>query len=408
MRSVINVPLAYYASFSVLFTVLHDRELTGSVYGYDPDGDAITAQLISGPTNGALTLNADGSFTYTPNTHYVGPDSFIYQWSDSVAVGNLAEVRITVLNNAPTVEIDYEEYGFSGNTLYVRPPGILSHVYDPDGDSMEPIIVASTTQGSLQVYPDGGFVYNIPDSYWDYHQDSIFVQDSFRITYKDVVGAQSVTEKLVSLMSGPFVPPGSSDEGNQNAANPPPDVATAIRNRAGGVQLVNTYWVAILAREPDPQGGALRRGGDTGHTFIAAVDFGNNPQQPNTITIMGFGPAGQYNWWDALNNRVVRGIVADNSRHRWTIGAAWQINQQQYQAVINRFNRDANNPPNYSVFDYNRTNWAFDVLNRETHIGWRPQLVQERVTSRWLLAPAQVGVELRRNPVPQNGIRLEP
>jgi hypothetical protein len=123
---------------------------------------------------------------------------------------------------------------------------------------------------------------------------------------------------------------------------------------------------------------------------------------------MGFGPAGEYNWWDALNNRVVRGIVADNSRHRWTIGAAWQINQQQYQAVINRFNRDANNPPNYSVFDYNCTNWAFDVLNRETHIRWRPQLVQERVTGRWLLAPAQVGVELRRNPVPQNGIRLEP
>jgi hypothetical protein len=78
MRSVINVPLAYYASFSVLddreptayyrwksaqlgatqsFSVLHDRELTGSVYGYDPDGDAITAQLVSGPTNGTLTLN---------------------------------------------------------------------------------------------------------------------------------------------------------------------------------------------------------------------------------------------------------------------------------------------------------------------------------------------------------------
>jgi hypothetical protein len=90
------------------------------------------------------------------------------------------------------------------------------------------------------------------------------------------------------------------------------------------------------------------------------------------------------------------------------MSAARQINQQQYQAVINRFNRDANNPPNYSVFDYNCTNWAFDVLNRETHIGWRPQLVQERVTGRWLLAPAQVGVELRRNPVPQNGIGLEP
>jgi sugar lactone lactonase YvrE len=57
-----NTPYAYDASFSVL----HDRELTGSVYGYDPDGDAITAQLVSGPTNGTLTLNPDGTFTYTP------------------------------------------------------------------------------------------------------------------------------------------------------------------------------------------------------------------------------------------------------------------------------------------------------------------------------------------------------
>src|SRR5262249_32942333 len=33
----------------------------------DPDGDALTAVLANGPANGTLTLNADGSFTYTPN-----------------------------------------------------------------------------------------------------------------------------------------------------------------------------------------------------------------------------------------------------------------------------------------------------------------------------------------------------
>ncbi len=38
-----NAPYAYDASFSVL----HDRELTGQVYGYAPDGDAITVQLFS-------------------------------------------------------------------------------------------------------------------------------------------------------------------------------------------------------------------------------------------------------------------------------------------------------------------------------------------------------------------------
>jgi hypothetical protein len=41
-----NAPYAYDASFSVL----HDRELTGSVYGYDPDGDAITVPIVSSPS----------------------------------------------------------------------------------------------------------------------------------------------------------------------------------------------------------------------------------------------------------------------------------------------------------------------------------------------------------------------
>ena len=87
-----NAPYAYDASFSVL----HDRELTGQVYGYDPDGDTITAQLVSGPSNGTLTLHPDGSFSYTPNTHYVGPDSFTYTWSDGLGNSWVATVEIGV------------------------------------------------------------------------------------------------------------------------------------------------------------------------------------------------------------------------------------------------------------------------------------------------------------------------
>ena len=32
----------------------------------DADGDPLTAVLVSGVSNGSLTLNSDGSFTYTP------------------------------------------------------------------------------------------------------------------------------------------------------------------------------------------------------------------------------------------------------------------------------------------------------------------------------------------------------
>jgi len=33
----------------------------------DPNGDPLTANLVSGPSHGTLTLNPDGSLTYTPN-----------------------------------------------------------------------------------------------------------------------------------------------------------------------------------------------------------------------------------------------------------------------------------------------------------------------------------------------------
>ena len=62
----------------------------------DPDGDPITAFIVGQPDNGAVSLNDDGSFTYTPDTDFSGPDAFTYQVSDSQSTSNLATVRIDV------------------------------------------------------------------------------------------------------------------------------------------------------------------------------------------------------------------------------------------------------------------------------------------------------------------------
>ena len=58
--------------------------LSGNVLGNDTDVDSPTpsAMLVSGPAHGALVFNADGSFTYTPNANYFGPDGFTYKASD--------------------------------------------------------------------------------------------------------------------------------------------------------------------------------------------------------------------------------------------------------------------------------------------------------------------------------------
>src|SRR2546428_1173571 len=51
----------------------------------DLDGDSFTAVLVATAAHGSLTLNANGSFTYTPVSNYFGPDSFTYRASDGVA-----------------------------------------------------------------------------------------------------------------------------------------------------------------------------------------------------------------------------------------------------------------------------------------------------------------------------------
>src|SRR5262249_7594571 len=48
----------------------------------DADGDPLAAALLSGPAHGTLTLNLDGSFSYTPDANYSGADSFTYSVTD--------------------------------------------------------------------------------------------------------------------------------------------------------------------------------------------------------------------------------------------------------------------------------------------------------------------------------------
>ena len=64
---------------------------------------AATAALVTGPRNGTLTLNADGSFTYTPRAGFFGSDSFTYRLTGGSLIGNTATVALTVrpINDAP-------------------------------------------------------------------------------------------------------------------------------------------------------------------------------------------------------------------------------------------------------------------------------------------------------------------
>ena len=61
----------------------------------DADGVPLTAILVTGPSHGTLTLNGNGSFSYTPTANYNGSDSFTYKANDGSLDSNVATVSIT-------------------------------------------------------------------------------------------------------------------------------------------------------------------------------------------------------------------------------------------------------------------------------------------------------------------------
>jgi len=70
----------------------------------DTEDDPLTAVLALGVSNGILTLNPDGSFTYTPNADFAGTDNFTYTANDGTAYSNIATVTIDVTCSPPPSE----------------------------------------------------------------------------------------------------------------------------------------------------------------------------------------------------------------------------------------------------------------------------------------------------------------
>ena len=67
----------------------------------DPDGDPLTAALVTGTTHGSLTLNGDGSFTYVPAASFIGTDSFTYRAGDPGGLTSDATATLQIAASAP-------------------------------------------------------------------------------------------------------------------------------------------------------------------------------------------------------------------------------------------------------------------------------------------------------------------
>lgn len=73
-----------------------DSTVNGQLEGTDNDGDTLTFSVSEDVLYGVLTVNSDGSFSYTPDNGYTGTDQFSFVVSDGNATSDPATVDITI------------------------------------------------------------------------------------------------------------------------------------------------------------------------------------------------------------------------------------------------------------------------------------------------------------------------
>ncbi|HCE2340065.1 TPA: tandem-95 repeat protein [Vibrio parahaemolyticus] len=91
-------------------TVVEDTPTIIKVLGNDTfegDGKVVSLDTNNGPANGTVSVNPDGSVTYTPNDNYHGEDTFTYiVTSGGVSESAIVEVNVTPVNDAPVAKDD--------------------------------------------------------------------------------------------------------------------------------------------------------------------------------------------------------------------------------------------------------------------------------------------------------------
>jgi large repetitive protein len=100
----------------------------------DPDGDPLTVTTANA-ANGSVTINADGTITYTPDADFNGTDTITYTISDGQGGTSVATATVTVagINDAPVAVPLAPRSNLDGMTVSVPTAANFS---DTDGDTL--------------------------------------------------------------------------------------------------------------------------------------------------------------------------------------------------------------------------------------------------------------------------------
>lgn len=239
---------SYTASEDALFPVAAPGLLVNDT---DVNGDALSVILTSPPQHGALTLAANGGFSYLPSANYNGPDSFAYVADDGRGGLEPATVTLAVTAvNDPPVAIDESHATQEDVPLVVAAPGLSANDSDLDGDALSVQVGNAPAHGSLSLAANGSFTYT-PSPDWN-------GADAFTYVLSDGRGG-SDTGSVTLAIGAVEDPPRATD-----------DVFVTPED-----QLLGIAAPGLLSNDSDPEGDPVSL------TLVAAPTRGTLVLAPN-------------------------------------------------------------------------------------------------------------------------------
>jgi len=258
----INVTNTAPSASNDSYTVHQGQSFHGStVFANDSDanGDTLTLVIVSSTSHASyFNMNSDGSFEYTPDTGYVGSDTFTYKANDGAADSSIATVSLSVTNNAPTASSD--SYNIhQGNALAVAAShGVLHNDADADGDTLTANLISDVSHGYLALSDDGSYNY-LPDSGYS-------GSDSF--TYEASDGAANTSTVTVTI----------------NVTNDAPLASDDTYFVVPNESIYITAAIGVLSNDYDPNGDTLTADivATASHGYLLLSTDGSFTYSPDT------------------------------------------------------------------------------------------------------------------------------
>ncbi len=259
VNSVEDAPVGANDSYSTAEDTAFTIPAPG-VLGNDTDGDKdpLTVTVGAAPAHGGLTLNSDGSFTYTPAKDFNGADGFTYTVSDGTSTSAPVTVAITVtpVNDKPVANDDEATVSEDSDVAI----DVLDNDTDADGD----VLTVTTTAPGTTVNADGTITYK-PAA------NTSGVQ-TFEYTVTDCHGGTATATVSVTVTAAPDAPVAVPDPltvAEDGSLTITPGDLLGNDSDADGDPLS-----VVIKSQPDPAKGKLTLNADgVTYTYTPVKDF---------------------------------------------------------------------------------------------------------------------------------------